>query len=399
MRCPNTLSYKEHPRMAGTRGPVILIHSPHAGHSAKGDTVADALRRAGVAVAETIPVSALDAQPPRATAWRAAGYAAAVAAGGDGTVGAVASHLAGSDLPLGILPLGTANDVARSFGIPVDLEAACAVVADGVPRVLDMGQALPGATEPGELAALGKAVAAGDRSAAVAQQVALARTGAYFLHTLTLGLNVEFARLATDAARRRRWGPLTYAASALEALTRFRAVPLTVRLDGVAASAYGMWIPPDGDGSARPAALRVEPRDGTRVISGHAIQFAAVVTPVFGGASNLRLPNVGLRDGLLDFLFIEALGPDHLTQLRARLEHWMHHGHEAPTPPEPTTPPDPTEVLALDLPGVWRFQARGATILRPAAMDVTLDGEIRARTPTVVRVAPDALRVLAPTES
>jgi diacylglycerol kinase family enzyme len=185
----------------------------------------------------------------------------------------------------------------------------------------------------------------------------------------------------------------------MEALTRFRAVPLTVRLDGVAASAYGMWIPPDGDASARPAALRVEPRDGARVISGHAIQFAAVVTPVFGGASNLRLPNVEMRDGLLDFLFIEALGPDHLSQLRARLEHWMHHGHEAPTPPEPTTPPDPTEVLALDLPGVWRFQARGATILRPAAMDVTLDGEIRARTPTVVRVAPDALRVLAPTES
>lgn len=381
--------------MGAARRPVILIHSPNAGRGATHDAVETALRRAGAEIAASLPVSALDEQPPQGAVWRAAGAGAVVAAGGDGTVGAVASHLAGSDVPLGILPLGTANDVARSLAIPLDLDAACAVVAGGLAQPIDLGRAIPAATEPGELAALGDAVAAGDRTSEVARQAALAHTGAYFLHTLTLGLNVEFARLATDAARRRRWGPFTYAASAFEALTRFHPMPLTVRLEGVAASAYGVWIPPAGSEQALTPLLRVRPEDGTRTISGQVIQFAAVVTPVFGGASNLRLPNVALRDGLLDFIFVEALGPDHLRNLRERLEQWARTvGSVAPA--GPIAPPDPAEAQVLDLPGVWRFQARRATILRPVDADVTLDGEIRGRTPAAVGVARDALRVLVP---
>lgn len=47
-----------------------------------------------------------------------------VAAGGDGTVSLVANSLAGSDIPLGILPIGTANVLALELGIPGDLEQA-----------------------------------------------------------------------------------------------------------------------------------------------------------------------------------------------------------------------------------------------------------------------------------
>lgn len=52
-----------------------------------------------------------------------------VAVGGDGTVAAVAHVLAGSDTPLGIVPAGTGNMVARELGIPIDAKAAIALIA------------------------------------------------------------------------------------------------------------------------------------------------------------------------------------------------------------------------------------------------------------------------------
>ena len=63
-----------------------------------------------------------------------------VAAGGDGTVNAVASALAGSDMPLGIFPLGTFNHFARDIGIPLGPEAAAKVIATGHPKRVDVGE-------------------------------------------------------------------------------------------------------------------------------------------------------------------------------------------------------------------------------------------------------------------
>ncbi len=68
-------------------------------------------------------------------------YDVVVAAGGDGTVGAVACELLGKETALGILPLGSVMNVARMLGIPRDLEEAAAVIATGNVRVIDVGEA------------------------------------------------------------------------------------------------------------------------------------------------------------------------------------------------------------------------------------------------------------------
>ena len=63
-----------------------------------------------------------------------------VIGGGDGTLNCAADALAETGKPLGILPLGTANDLARTLAIPTDLDTACQLIADGHTRRIDLGR-------------------------------------------------------------------------------------------------------------------------------------------------------------------------------------------------------------------------------------------------------------------
>jgi diacylglycerol kinase (ATP) len=68
------------------------------------------------------------------------GYDVVIAMGGDGTLGAVIGGIARSKVHLGIIAAGTENDIARSLGIPEDLREACALIASGHTRKLDLGR-------------------------------------------------------------------------------------------------------------------------------------------------------------------------------------------------------------------------------------------------------------------
>jgi YegS/Rv2252/BmrU family lipid kinase len=63
-----------------------------------------------------------------------------IAGGGDGTISEAARHLAHRDIALGVLPLGTTNNFARSLRIPLDPAAATAVLTTGKVADVDLGQ-------------------------------------------------------------------------------------------------------------------------------------------------------------------------------------------------------------------------------------------------------------------
>ena len=110
-----------------------------------------------------------------------------IVGGGDGTLNAIVDILVDMKLPLGILPLGTANDLARTLGIPLAVEQACRVIAQGQLKYIDLGCV----------------------------------NGKHFFNVASLGLSVEITGKLSKGAKR-RWGILAYAMTALQVIGQTR---------------------------------------------------------------------------------------------------------------------------------------------------------------------------------
>ena len=107
--------------------------------------------------------------------------------GGDGTLNAALPGLLETNLPLGIIPLGTANDLARTLGISTDITAAARIIAEGQLRRVDIGEV----------------------------------NGHPFFNVASIGFGVDLTRALTRNSKR-RFGNLGYAIAALRALSRLR---------------------------------------------------------------------------------------------------------------------------------------------------------------------------------
>jgi YegS/Rv2252/BmrU family lipid kinase len=99
-----------------------------------------ALFREHGAKAETIVVGNGGELTPIARRYAEDGHRTIVAAGGDGTVNAVASALVGTQATLGVIPLGTLNHFAKDAGIPLDLDAAVETIINGATKLVDVGE-------------------------------------------------------------------------------------------------------------------------------------------------------------------------------------------------------------------------------------------------------------------
>src|SRR5271166_1384937 len=92
---------------------------------------------------EPLWIETTAADPGRGPAHTAvaAGAGLVLACGGDGTVTACAESLAGTGVPLAVVPIGTGNLLARNLGVPVSLGAALAAALTGKDQLIDVGTA------------------------------------------------------------------------------------------------------------------------------------------------------------------------------------------------------------------------------------------------------------------
>ena len=74
-----------------------------------------------------------------------------IAVGGDGTVREAAAGMVGKDAVLGVVPIGSGNDLMKTLGVPRDALAACAVLREGRDRRVDVGHVTAGGDDVQEL--------------------------------------------------------------------------------------------------------------------------------------------------------------------------------------------------------------------------------------------------------
>lgn len=118
-------------------------------------------------------------------------------AGGDGTISAVAEALYRFGKPLAIVPLGTANDLARSLAIPDDPDMAADLVLAGSLRPIDLGVV----------------------------------NGHYFFNAVNIGLGTEITHQLTPDLKR-SWGVFSYLKAFWASVSRQRAFAATITVDG-----------------------------------------------------------------------------------------------------------------------------------------------------------------------
>jgi YegS/Rv2252/BmrU family lipid kinase len=121
---------------------------------------------------------------------------AVVIGGGDGTLNVAVDALVETGLPLGILPLGTANDLGRTLNLPRNLPDACAVIAEGHRQAIDLGRV----------------------------------NGKYFFNVASCGLSIKITQELSGRLKK-RWGVLAYAIAAMKTITTARRFTAVIQVD------------------------------------------------------------------------------------------------------------------------------------------------------------------------
>ena len=185
-------------RGATEEGPALLLYNSGARRGGEAlPLLLEALEVRGIPLAACHQLCREQPLEALVRGALAAGVRRILVGGGDGTLNGVVQHLLGQEVTLGVLPLGTGNDFARSLGIAPTLEAACDVIAEGYTARVDVGLA----------------------------------NGHPFLNAVCLGLAPAITRRLTPEFKRRA-GRLAYPVAALAELWEHQPFHLCLEADG-----------------------------------------------------------------------------------------------------------------------------------------------------------------------
>jgi YegS/Rv2252/BmrU family lipid kinase len=119
---------------------AIILNPATVDESTLRDAVEKTMATAGWSNPMWLETTPEDPGEGMAEAAVAAGVQLVVICGGDGTIMACLDALAGTDVPVALLPLGTGNLLARNLGVPIELADALAMAVDGEDRRIDLGR-------------------------------------------------------------------------------------------------------------------------------------------------------------------------------------------------------------------------------------------------------------------
>ena len=118
----------------------VIVNRDGGAATKLGDALVPEVEKAFAQAGAAADIAVVEAGRIPQAIEEAAGAGRVVVAGGDGTAASAAQILAGRDVELGLLPLGTLNHLARDLGIPTDLAAAAQVAVAGRPARIDLGE-------------------------------------------------------------------------------------------------------------------------------------------------------------------------------------------------------------------------------------------------------------------
>jgi len=177
---------------------ALLIINPKARQCAGAqlDEGIAQLEQAGIAVERLVSSSPEESR--QAVQGRKDQLDLVIVGGGDGTISSMAGTMHDSGLLLAILPLGTANDLARSLGLSGQLDEAFDVIVSGVRQSIDLGMV----------------------------------NDHYFFNVAHLGLGVQVTEELTDEVKK-HWGVFSYLKAFFAALLRIKQFKVTITADDV----------------------------------------------------------------------------------------------------------------------------------------------------------------------